>query len=138
MAFMNELIPEIDKFFVDWSKFKANPFSDAHRPWKWTVDRERNVFFVALDRADYEDIVPRPDVYALCWKGEVIRIEAKFTSNGMSTAGVEMHWTISDISIPGHLESQRQEVLGLLRDAIDAHGATYRRESIKAIHINIL
>ena len=44
MAFVNELISEEDKQKIDWSKFIAWPFSKPHRPWKWTIDRERDVF----------------------------------------------------------------------------------------------
>lgn len=138
MAFINELIPEADKARIDWSKFKAYPFSDSHRPWKWTVDRERDVFLVALDQVGHDDTGTRPDVYALCWKGEVIRFEAQSSSKGVFATGVDMHWKISNIDIPQHLENRRQEILTVLREAIDAHGATYKREPVKVVHIDII
>jgi hypothetical protein len=44
MAFINELISDEDKKKIDWTKFKAWPFTPSITPWKWTIDRERDVF----------------------------------------------------------------------------------------------
>jgi len=136
MAFVNELISEEDKQKIDWSKFKAWPSSKPHRPWKWTIDRERDVFLIGLVGRGRED--DHPEVYALSWKGDVIRFEAESGGKGMFTTGVDMFWKIFNIYIPSHLERQRQEIIETLKEAIDAHGATYKREQVKSVYIDII
>jgi hypothetical protein len=137
MAFINELISDVDKARIDWSKFKAYSYSDSHRPWKWTIDRERDVFLVGLALDGYDDTGTRPDIYILYWKGDIIRVEARSNSKGGFETGVDMHWKISKIDIPSHLEHLRQEIVMVLREAIDAHGLTYKREPVKFVRIDI-
>jgi hypothetical protein len=136
MAFVNELISEEDKQKIDWTKFKAWPFSDSHRPWKWTVDRERDVFLVMLCGRGREG--EHPEVYALSWKGHFIRFEAESGGKGMFSTGVDMFWKIIKIDIPEKLKHRREEILEILKEAIDAHGSVYEREQIKSVHIEFI
>jgi hypothetical protein len=135
MAFVNELINEEDKQKIDWTKFKAWTYSKPHRPWKWTIDRERDVFLVGLIGRGREN--DHPEVYALSWKGNVIRFEAESEGKGYFASGVDMFWKIFNIYIPPYLEGQRQEILSTIKEAIDAYGATYKREQVKSVHIEI-
>lgn len=135
MAFVNELISEEDKQKIDWTQFKAWPFSQPYRPWKWTIDRMQDVFLVALEGRGPEG--ERPETYALYWHGDVIRLEAERNGKGMFANGVDMFWRLFNINIPQHLKQQRQEILTALREAIDAHGSIYEREQVKSVHIEI-
>jgi len=135
MAFVNELISEEDKQKIDWTKFKAYPYSNPHSPWKWTVDKDRDVFLVMLCGQGREE--EHPEVYALSWKGVIIRFEAERDCKGMFVSGVDMFWHIFNIEVPLHFEDQRQEILGVLKEAIDAHGSVYKREQVKSVHIDI-
>jgi hypothetical protein len=49
MAFVNEAVPEEQKSKFD-SKIFFNPFSfnEPIRPFRWTIDRERDVFLIYL------------------------------------------------------------------------------------------
>lgn len=136
MPFINELIPEADKARIDWSKFRAWPFSDPHDPWKWTIDRENDVFFIGLETGRWSE--HQPSTFALSWKGHVVRIEAEDRGVGEFTTGVDMFWTISKVEIPPELRTHKEEVLDILRKAVDAYGSTYRREQVKSVHIDIV
>jgi hypothetical protein len=135
VPFVNEIIGEEDKSKIDWSKFKAWPFSQPHQPWKWTVDKDRNVFLVSLEgRGPYGE---RPEVYVLCWRKEIIRFEAEVRSDSLAAADFDLFWVIWNIKIPDHLKLKREEIISDLREAIDAHGVTYRREQIRSVHVEI-
>lgn len=136
MAFVNEFISEEDKQKIDWTKFKWWKNSDPHRPWKWTIDRERDVFLVMLVGRGREG--DHPELYALCWKGDVIRFCAERDGNGMFATGVDMLWKIFNIEIPPNLEGVKEEVLSVLREAIDAHGSVYDRTHVKSVHIEFV
>jgi hypothetical protein len=136
MPFINELIPEEDKAKIDWTKFKAWPFSKPLDPSKWTIDHESNVFLVRLaGRGPYGE---RPVTYALCWKGEVIRFEAEETGKGEFKTGVDMFWRIYNVGIPSYLREKQEKILSALKEAIDAHGSIYDREHVKSVHIEII
>ncbi|HSD40080.1 MAG TPA: hypothetical protein VLC92_21450 [Rhodocyclaceae bacterium] len=136
MAFVNELIGEEDKKKIDWTEFKWWERSDPHRPWKWTIDRERDVFLVGLVNRGRDG--DHPEIYALSWKGGVIRFSAESGGQGMFTTGVDMFWKVFDIEIPSHLEIQRQEILSVLVEAIDAHGSVYDRSHVKSVHVDFV
>ncbi|MBU3104522.1 hypothetical protein [Clostridium gasigenes] len=54
MSFVNERILEADKEKFNYFNFK-NSVTDEHlEPWKWTIDRERNIFLVGLGGQGYE------------------------------------------------------------------------------------
>jgi hypothetical protein len=135
MSFVNELISEKDKKKIDWSKFKAWPFSQPHHPWKWTIDRVRDVFLVALEGRGPDG--DRPETYAFSWKNEVIRFEASINSGNEIASDFDLFWCIYKIKIPPHLASKHDEILNDLKEAIDAYGMTYKREHIKSVHIEI-
>jgi hypothetical protein len=88
MAFVNELISDADKQRIDWTNFKAWSYSDPHRPWKWTIDRECDVFLVMLAGRGREG--EHPQIYALSWHGVVICFEAESGGEGTFATGVEM------------------------------------------------
>jgi hypothetical protein len=136
MTFINELIPEEDKQKIDWTQFKAWQFSKPHRPWKWTIDRDRDIFLVGLEGRGPDG--ERPETYALSWKGVVIRFEAERHSDSMATTNFDLFWKIFNIYIPPHLEGQYLEILDTLKEAIDAHGSTYKRDQVKSVHIDIV
>ncbi len=136
MTFVNEIIPEDDKIKIDWGHFRWSQWSEPHRPWKWTIDRGRDVFLVMLVGQGREG--DHPEVYALSWKGDVIRFKAERDAKGMFETGVDMFWKVFDIEMPIHLEAIRAEIYSVLREAIDAHGSIYKREHVKSVSIVIL
>jgi hypothetical protein len=132
MPFINEKISVEDKARVDWRLFKIWPNDQFYfdTPDMWTIDREKNAFFIRLS-------IGRPDgpppVYALFWNGVFIRVvvmgswETKAKGLG--------NWEIRAIDIPEELLRHRTEIIELLKGAIEAHGWNYSRELIDEINI---
>jgi hypothetical protein len=122
MTFVNELISEEDKAKYDWSKFKAWDFSWPLRPWKWTIDREKDVFFVGLEGQGRESERPEVEITG--------HLNGKFWD--------EIYWKILRMSIPVEIEMNRDEIILDLREAIDAYGRFHDRSDIKSVKINFL
>jgi hypothetical protein len=135
MSFVNEIIGEEDKSKIDWTKFKAWPFSQPHKPWKWTIDKERNAFLVSLEGCGpYGE---RPEVFVLCWRKEIIRFEAEIHSDSEAATGFDLFWIIRNLGIPDSLKLKREEIIDDLKEAIEAYGVNYRRERVGAVHVEI-
>ena len=136
MTFVNEAISGADKRKYDAFDFKS-PFNGEPVPaWKWTIDRERDVFLVPLGGQGGEQS-EIPAFFALVWNGEVIRFDAFTRGRGDGQTGVEKWWNIFDIRIPQNLEPKREEIIKLIKEAIDASGSGYRRDHVKSVHIGI-
>ena len=136
MAFVNELIPEADKARIDWSKFKAWPFSRPPRPSRWTIDLEKDVFMIMLEGRGPDG--ERPETYALSWKGQVIRFEANVSGHGTGKFWETICWRLQSVDIPAHLQHLKEEILDDLKAAIDAHGRFFDRENIVSVQIEII
>jgi hypothetical protein len=136
MAFVNEVISEADKSKYGAFNFKSPFTGDPVSPRKWAIDRERDAFLVSLGgRGGERSEIPA--FFVLVWKGEVIRFDAFTKGRGDAQSGVEKWWNIFAISIPKHLESQREEILQLIREAIEVCGQHFDRAYVKAVHIGI-
>ncbi len=133
MTFVNEEISGEDKAKYDWSKFKAWDFSRPLRPWKWTIDRERNVFLVRLDGRGRDN--ERPETYALYWKGFVIRFEAVITGRLNGKFWDEIYWDILKIGVPKEIESYYDEIISDLKQAIDVYGDLFDCSNINSITV---
>ena len=78
-----------------------------------------------------------PLFLALFWQGKVIRIEAYTRGTGSYQTGTEKWWRVTNIFIPKELQGQDDGVLQLIREALDAQGTGYRRDVVKAVHIDL-
>lgn len=134
MSFVNELISEDDKQKIDWTKFKAYSYSNPHSPWKWTIDRVRDVFFIPLEHTGYDDTNTRPDIFVLYWKKTVVRVEARVTGTGEGKFWDTLFWRVSKVDIPVELQSQRDEILSTLKEAFCAHGWLFD-EHAKSVNV---
>jgi hypothetical protein len=122
MAFVNERITEEDKKRIDFSAIKLPIFYDRPIPndhlYKWTVDREREVFFMRLKRRGEE--FPNSSFYTLWWKGDIIylELETDIWTN-------ECKWIVRMLKIPHHLQGKREEIVQLLKEALEVFGSFY-------------
>ena len=127
MAFVNELIPEEQKAKFDpdvfvpvWSP-RGTPL-DAVR---WAVDRERDVFLVRLGA-----VPVGPEVIALSYKGEVIKVVARYSETGKWLDGnLVGNWVVEELHteelgtpLPPVPEAQRHEMVELIREGLEAMG----------------
>lgn len=138
MAFVNEAVPEEQK-----SKFDPKVFFDPKSPntpirmFRWTIDRERDVFLIRLGGGGREPEIP--ENFALSWKGNVVKFDGVQTAEGGSRAkNLVVDWHITNVRIPPALDAQREEVLKLLRDGLDAMGFSCNiRDGIVAVNVHI-
>ncbi len=139
MAFVNETLTEQDKeWFASFqleSEFRKGALVPS--PTKWTIDKERFAVLVALEGQGADGYDVPPLFLALFWQGKVIRIEAYTRGTGSYQTGTKKWWRVTNILIPKELQGQGDGVLQLIREALDAQGTGYRRDVVKAIHIEL-
>ncbi len=135
MAFVNEKIPEADKERFNSFSFKNPVTHEPNKANKWTIDRERDIFLVALGgKGAYVTEIPM--FYALVWKNKVINLETYSDGKGNYKSGVEMWWKITRIEIPESLKPYKDQVIELIKEGIDAHGSGYRRDHIVKVNFD--
>ncbi|AEV67600.1 hypothetical protein [Acetivibrio clariflavus] len=137
MAFINEKISEADKEIFNSYGFKSVFTNDPIEPWEWTIDRERDIFLVALEGRGYYDS-EIPLFYALVWQKRVIKIEAYRKSIGDFFTGTEMYWRITKIEAPMFFFNQKDELIELIKEAFDAHGSLGRRDIVTKVNFDYI
>jgi len=135
MAFVNELIPEEEK-----AKFTFPVYTerDGSKPtlYKWTIDREREIFLVKTKKeGGGYDGTPVRNSFALVWKGELIRFTGEQSFIGSTDAATILSWRIFRLEIPPALQNRKDEVLQLIREALDAQGLLYNRSRVIALNV---
>jgi hypothetical protein len=135
MAFVNEAVPEEQKSKFDPKVFYQGVFHKPVTTRRWVIDREQDAFLILLGGGGREPEIPYN--YALSWKGVVIKFDAVQTADGSKEKGWSANWMVSNMRIPPALEPQRQEVLQLLREGLDAMGTSIcRRDNILAVSVH--
>ena len=125
MTFVNELIPEEQKDKFDPEVFKLNLAYPPMRPYRWTIDREREIFLIKVGAHGYgggqgDGFIP-PVFYTLSWKGQVIKFDVRIWSTGKFIDGdLDLNWEIFNIKLPPSLENKQAEVFELIQEAIRA------------------
>jgi len=133
MAFVNETISEKDKARYDSFGFKS-PFTDEPVPaWKWTIDRERDIFLVPLGGRGLE-ASEIPMYWILVWRGNVICFETYRRGRGNYQEGAELWWRITRISMPEKLRCDSEKAIEIIREALDAHGSGFKRDHVIKVH----
>jgi len=138
MAFVNELISEADKARIDWSQFKWWKHSDPHRPWKWTIDRDRDAFLIPLEPPGYDDTHTRPEVFALAWRGHIVRIEGYVSGSGPGKFWEQMKWQIVKVVIPAAFCVPESDLLQLIEEALKGHGSTFDMRHLKQVDVDFV
>jgi hypothetical protein len=132
MAFVFETMLEEDREKLDPKVF-FNPNLGQPISSRWTIDRERDVFMLAIGGGG----PGRSLVYLLSIQGEIVR----FYAYGRSVAinGDQMNslqdWWVYDIKLPASLENRRDDVLQLIEEAKteEKSGSIYMRDGIKSV-----
>lgn len=135
MAFVNELIPEAEK---EKFTFPVSTRADGSKPtlWKWTIDREADVFLVAThsEGGPYEG-TQLTRYFVLSWKGKLIHIAADPLPVTYLEKGAVMSWRVHQLDIPSPLHDQKEEVFQLARDAFVAMGELYDGDQFAAVNV---
>jgi len=140
MQFYNERIPAEDYEKIDWSKCKYSIAARIPEPHWWTINAERDSFFLCLRSSMPE--IPF-DTFLFNWKGFVLIVEAIVDfkrTNILMENGIhkcDAYWEILRIFFPRELLEQKSIVLADMEAAIDAGGHNCNnREGLDKIYIS--
>lgn len=125
MAYKNEKISEQDRAWVaklvNYECIRAiskwvHEFSPPD--WIWTVDRERNAYLIQLGGGGSPDDIGRMPYAVLILEGQVVVFNFIERSSGNGSIGLNLSVEIHNLIIPHQLESKREEICQLLREAL--------------------
>lgn len=91
MAFVNEFVPEEQKDKFDPEVFKLSPAFPPIEPYRWTIDRERDIFLIQVGASGSgggqgDGYIP-PNFYTLSCQEELIKFEAQITAYENANGG---------------------------------------------------
>jgi len=139
MSFKNEEISDADHVKYKCGSLAAYRFggrdSDCVRFAKWTIDREQNSFLIFLGGG----VGPFPELFALVWNGEIITLEC--SSRGRRDehipTAVAVDYRVLGIYLTPALMNRREELLALVREALDAYGNIGDRTNVETVTVAI-
>lgn len=141
MGFVNEFVPEDQKDKFDPEVFNLGPAFPPVRPYRWVIDRERNVFLILTGRqgsggGQGDGYIP-PEFFTFSFQNQLIKFEVEITANGNKDKGWTLNWLIINFTVPSLLESRQEEVLEALHEAIKTHGSSTGTPDSRIVGINI-
>jgi hypothetical protein len=120
MAFVNEKISDEDKLKISpVASFEnisalAKWIPEYSEPTRWTVDRERDAYVIFLTGGGREQL----PYYMLGIDGMAVIFNVEEKGKGDVIVGLEWHWNVYDLRIPGTLKSRRKEIKQLIREGL--------------------
>lgn len=135
MAFVNELIPEAEK---EKFTFPVDTRAGGYKPtlWKWTVDRNRDVFLVHTHTlGGGAEGTQETQSFVLSWKGDLIHFDGDPNVSGTKETGQVLSWRVHNLVIPSLLQNKPGEVTQLIREALDTMGLLYKRERVATVEV---
>ena len=132
MAFVNEDIPEEDKEWFNSFGF-TSPYTDKTvEPWKWTIDRERNIFLCVLAGLGSKSS-GKVRFFVLVINGIVVIIEAYTESHGNKWNGRDVIWEVEKIIVPNKLGTDAQTIMDLVVEVLTVHGYLYDIDTVNKV-----
>ncbi|WP_037588120.1 hypothetical protein [Stenoxybacter acetivorans] len=141
MAFVNEIVSEedIQKYGLDELMSDFNPFSlywrknIKERPstfrHAWTIDRERNIYFMLVKRIDETGPSGRPEptnksIFILDFQGRrvCITVERAYCSPSFSDNPFQIVWDLLEIDASAVPKMPKTEVIDILKEALLVYG----------------
>ena len=111
--------------------------------YRWVVDHERDAFVIGVGGggpsqmgAGYSQVAPYHLVLSI--KGQVIKFEATFDAEGdIKDKSVIETINVYKVQIPKKLEKQKDEILDILKEALEAYGSSSGNhpEYLSAVHV---
>lgn len=125
MSFVSEFVPEDHKDKFDPEVFNLGPGFPPVRPYRWVIDRERDIFLILTGRqgsggGDGDGYIP-PDFFTFSFQKQLIKFEAEITAYRSNDGGWAVKWFIINLKVPLLLEPKREDVLKDLIAAIKTH-----------------
>ena len=135
MGFVNESIdtPERIREFDALNLVSPVTLKPPKR-WRWAVDRDRGFYLVGLG-GGFSEI---PHLYALVVPGGLIRIEGRESVSGRPSAGtVRVSWDITSVQIPRALALRADELMGVVREALEARGSYFEPGRAQSVDVKL-
>ncbi len=141
MSFVNEFVPEDQKDKFDPEVFNLGPAFPPVRPYRWVIDRERNIFLILTGRqgsggGDGDGYIP-PEFFTFSFQKQLIKFEAEITASRSKDGGWALNWFVINLKIPPSLQPKREDILKELIDAIKTHGTSTGTPDSRITSINI-
>ncbi|WFP49182.1 hypothetical protein PL263_13875 [Methylomonas sp. EFPC3] len=123
MAFVNEKIPEQDrgKFaaVINYENLRKQaryiPEFRSDLLNLWAIDRVRGVYVIFVTGGGREQL----EYYVLVMDGQPVVFNVDQKIMGHDSIGLQEHWSVYDLLIPPSLESRREEIKQLIREALE-------------------
>jgi hypothetical protein len=120
MTFVNEFISKDDADEFGLEAIDKRFIVGGTRARDWTIDRDRNIYLRVVARGREEFF--HQSFWTFYWHGDLLEVELE----NISTTGSEgdarhAHKRLVDLSLPGHLEHRRGEVLDDLKEALTVY-----------------
>lgn len=123
MSFVNEIVSEdnINKYdlFSVWKAVSLNKHISPLRRYGWTIDRERNVFFIPVC-TDKEEL-SNQKYCALWWDGELITVILNLYGTATSNSG-NRHWELVEIIRSQTSDVSEDDIKKVLKEALLVYG----------------
>jgi len=132
MPFVNELVPDADKSRFVGIRYPA--YGDPVRPYKWTIDRDRNAFLLPTRLGGPDS--PGEGYFLMGWRDHLIRLVLKRNVIGNVQDGLTYTWSIRDMDIPDVLQGERAAILQDLKEALATYGNVFQRENIHTVQFD--
>jgi hypothetical protein len=143
MPFVNEDISEADQQRINFSALRApGPFSHrqplfpSNSIW-WTVDRERDAYFIRLGGGIRREETVVPHTFLFSWRGERMRVEAWKHEDYMLKL---LTWEVVGIHPLGNSPVSNDDVMPILAQAFVAFGewggGTWPHARLKEVRVD--
>lgn len=137
MAFVNEIVSEEDikeygldelmREFSPWPWREGRPVTFVHA---WTIDRERDIYFVLVKSVEEVGQSGRPQptpkkVCILGWHGKRVRLtidRAKGSSVMVNEVPFRIVWDLVDLDASQLPDVSRSELVQVLKEALTTYG----------------
>ncbi len=101
-----------------------------------TIDHETGAYLVYEGGGGGYD---SPDErFSLHWQGEKIAFDAGLDESFDKNGNRNIKWTFSVMGIPYHMKPQRDEIVEMVKQALDVHGYIYRREKYQKVDVEYI
>ncbi len=87
----------------------------------WVVDAEREVFLLPLTGGGYNE--EHPEVLRFFYKENIGIIHAYKKKKFKTHTEVDVTWFLFEICFPTNLENEKEEILGLIKEAFLVYGS---------------
>lgn len=128
MTFVNEFVPEDQKDKFDPEVFKLIPAYPPSRPYRWTIDRERDIFLIRVGGSHsgggQGDGYEPPDFYTLSILGKLVKFDLCTYVDGDSkdnTAVVK--YDVFNIVVQDEGGCQESELQTLIVEALNVEAS---------------